>query len=124
MEIILSHTKKIAFAFEGLTGVFICSLPKAGDFVAFWTAFRAVDGNEETKAKKQAELVLNTFTKHINSVEFDQEVTFKKETGEPVIALEALKEFYSFHLYTKGMEFLNPTFGNDADPLGSNSGDS
>jgi len=124
MEIILSHIKKIAFAFEGLTGVFICTIPKAGDYVAFWAAFRGIDGNEEMKAQKQAELVLNTFTKHITEVKFDKEITFKTVDGEVIEPLKALKEFFSFQLYTKGMEFLNPTFGSDADPLGSSSGDS
>lgn len=124
MEIILSHTKNISFSFEGLTGVFVCSVPKASDFVSFWAAFRTAEGNEEQKAQKQTELVLTTFVKHIDAIKFDQEVIFKNSNGDAVAPMDALKEFYSLHLYTKGMEFLNPTFRSDSDPLSSNSGDS
>ncbi len=117
MIIKLKKTKAIPFQLEGVKGEFICDIPKAGDFVSFWAKFRGCEGTEEEKAQKQTELVVETFSKFITEVKFEKEVTFQNETGEAIDPVKALKEFFNFFFYQKGMEFLNPSFGSDADPL-------
>lgn len=118
MEIILKKTKEVAFKLDNVDGKFICKNPKASDFVSFWAEFRAVEGTEKEKNEKQVKLVVDTFLSFVEDITFDKEVSFKDEDGKDLDTKEAIAEYFSFMVYQKGMEFLNPSFGgSQSDPL-------
>jgi hypothetical protein len=125
VKIVLRKQQEVNFEQGNLKGKFICAIPKASDYVAFWAEYRNIEGSEAEKAKKTTKLVISTFLEFVKGVVFDAVTEFTTEEGETLKPLSAMEEFYSFVIYQKGMEFLNPGFGGEkADPLEKSSIDS
>ena len=123
MKVVLTKEKIIPFEFENgenpIKGEFVCDNLKASEQVSLWVAFRAIEGDEETKAKKQTELVISKFSSAIKKINFAEETTFGEEgTENEIDPKTALVEYFSFPFYQIGMKFLTPNFGgSEKDPL-------
>ena len=123
MKIVLKKEKVIPFDFDGLKGEFVCESPKASEHVSFWAGYRAIEGTEEIKAEKQAEMVTSKFLNSIKEINFTEETTFEEDgTDKLMDPKTALAEYYSIPIYHIGLKYLTPNFGgSEKDPLGVNS---
>lgn len=120
MKIVLKKEKVIPFDFDGLKGEFVCDDLKASEQVSFWAAFRAIEGDEETKAKKQTELVISKFSNAIKEIKFENKKTTFEEygTGKEIDPKTAMVEYFSFPIYQIGTKYLTPNYGgSEKDPL-------